>query len=100
MTLEQSTRRILMAVQSQDLEMLQAASKERASIIALLAAVPPTPTLCEAVAASIVAGEEAQKAIHAIRHRVRKDSRRLANIEHGFLRVLQPSPIPQIDYKG
>jgi hypothetical protein len=99
MTLQQTTRRIQKAAEAQDLEALQAASIERATAIAALASIVPTPTLREAVAASIAAGDEARRAIHSIRQRIRKDSRRLANIQHGFLRALLPSA-HRIDCKG
>jgi len=100
MTLEQTTRRILAASDAQDLEALQAASKERESAIAMLASLEPTPALRDAVAASLQAGEEAKRTIHSIRQRLRKDSRRLANIEHGFLRVHAPAAKHQIDCQG
>ena len=83
MTLEQNTRRILKAVEAQDLEALQAASKERESAIAI-ARVTRTHarvTRCRGCAASLQAGEEAKRTIHSIRQRLRKDSRRLANID-------------------
>jgi hypothetical protein len=100
MTLEQTTLRILRAVETQDLAVLEQASKERASAMRMLASIPPTPELRDTVAASIAAGEEARRAIRSIRQRLRKDSRRLANIEHGFLRALLPTAHPQIDCKG
>jgi hypothetical protein len=100
MTLEQSTRRILAAVEAQDLAALQAAAKGRESAMAMLASIPPTPELRKAMAASITAGEEATRAIRGIRQRIRKDSRRLANIERGFLGALFPLPEHRIDYKG
>jgi hypothetical protein len=99
MTLEQTTQRTLSAAGAQDLEALRGASKERESAIAALASLPPTPALREAVAASIAAGEEAKRAIRTIRQRTRKDSRRLATIEHGFLRALVPAK-HQVDFKG
>jgi hypothetical protein len=100
MTLEQTTERILAAVEAQDLPALQGAAKERESAMAMLASIPPTPELRKAVAASIAAGEEAKRAIRGIRQRIRKDSRRLANIEDGFLRALFPPAKHWIDYKG
>ncbi len=100
MTLEQSTRRILNAVEAQDLEALEGASKEREWVMKTLASMAPTQALRDAVAESIAAGELAQKTIRAIRHQIRKDSRRLANIQHGFLRALAPAERPRIDCQG
>jgi hypothetical protein len=100
MTLEQTTQRILLAVEAQDLEMLQAAAKERETAIASLSSIPPSPALHEAITASIAAGEEAKLAIRAIQQGIRKDSRRLANIEHGFLRAILPTVKRQIDCQG
>jgi hypothetical protein len=99
MTFEQITRRILAASEAQDLPALQEASKERRSAMAMLPSMTPTPELRDAVAASIAAGEEARRAIRAIQQRLRKDSRRLTNIEQGFLRALVPAK-HQIDCKG
>jgi hypothetical protein len=99
MTLEQATRLILAAAAAHDLEALQAASNERKSSIAMLASIPPTPALRDAVEASIAAGEEARRAIRAIQQRLRKDHRRLANIKHGFLRVQIPAT-HRIDCQG
>jgi hypothetical protein len=99
MTLEQSTRLILAAADARDLEALQAASKQRESSIAMLASMPPTRALRDAVDASIAAGEEARRAIRAIQQRLRKDHRRLANIKHGFLRAQLPAT-HQIDCQG
>jgi hypothetical protein len=100
MTLEQTTRRILAAAEAQDLAALQAASKQRERAIAMLGSTPPTPELRDAMAASIAAGEEAQRAIRAIKQRMRRESRRLANIEDGFLRALLPATNHRIDCKG
>jgi hypothetical protein len=100
MTLEQTTWWILCAVETEDLEALEKASQERVSAMQMLASIPPTLELREAVAASIAAGEEARRAIRSIRQRARKDSRRLENIEQGFLRALLPAAHPQIDYEG
>jgi len=99
MTLEQVTTRILAAAEAQDLVALEEASKERESAMTMLPSMPPTPALRDAVAASLVAGEQAKVAIRAIRQRIRMDSQRLANIEHGFLRILAPAE-HQIDCKG
>lgn len=93
MTLDETTRRILAAVEARDLPALQEAAKQRNTAIAALASLPPTPALRDAVARSIAAGEEAKRTIRAIR-------RRLANIEHGFVRALRPTAKHQIDYKG
>jgi len=100
MTLEQTTRRVLAAADAQDLAALEAASRQREFAIAGLSSVPPTPELRDAVAASIAAGEEAKRTLRTIQRRLRKDSRRLANIEHGFLRSLAPAAKHQIDCKG
>jgi len=99
MTLEQNTRRIFAAVEAQELEALQASLKERAAAIAMLASIPPTPALRDAVEASIAAGEEAKRAIRAIQQRLRKESRRLANIKQGFL-LVSPPATHQIDCNG
>ena len=99
MTLEQTTGLILAAATAHDLEALQAASNERKSSIAMLASIPPTPALRDAVEASIAAGEQARRAIRSLQHRLRQDSRRLTTIEHGFLRALVPAK-HHIDYQG
>jgi len=99
MTFEQITLRILAAAEAHDLQALREASKDRQSAIAMLTSTTPTPELRDAVAASIAAGEEARRAIRTIQQRLRKDSRRLTNIEHGFLRALVPAR-HQIDCKG
>jgi hypothetical protein len=100
MTLIQTTERILAAAEAQDLAALKAASIEREAAIAALDSLPPTPALRNAVAASIAAGEEAKRAIRAIKQRARNESRRLVNIEHGFLHALRPAARLRIDCKG
>ncbi len=100
MTLEQTTQRILAAASAQDLAALEAASKLRQSAIAAISSAPPTPLLRNAVAASIAAGEEAKRAIRVIKQRIRNESRRLSNIETGFVRALRPLAAHQIDCKG
>jgi hypothetical protein len=99
MTLEETTSRMLAAAEAEDLGALLAALKDRESAIAALASIQPTVELRNAVEASIAAGEEARRAIRAIKQRIRTVSRRLANIEGGFLRVLTPVK-HQIDCKG
>jgi hypothetical protein len=100
MTLEQTTRHILAAVKAQDLAALEAAARERAAVISRLSSLPATPELRGAIAASLEAGEEAQKTIRAIRRRLRGESRRLQGIENGFLRALRPAVKHRIDYQG
>jgi hypothetical protein len=97
MILEQNTRRIFAAAQARDLDALRFASGEREAAIAMLASIPPTHALRDAVEASIAAGEEAKVAIRAIQQSLRKESRRLANIKQGFLHV---SETHRIDCKG
>ena len=99
MTLEQITRRIRAAAEAQDLPALQKAARERQSAIVMLSSMTPTPELRDAVAASIAAGEQARRAIRSIQQRLRRESRRLTTIEHGFLRA--PVPVKhQIDCHG
>ncbi|HTB15680.1 MAG TPA: hypothetical protein VK752_29115 [Bryobacteraceae bacterium] len=100
MTLEQTTRRILTAVEALDLEGLEGAAKERDHAIAMLDSLPPTPALRNAVAASIAAGEEAKRAIRTIRQRFRRESRRLERIEDGFVRALRPVVHHRVDCRG
>jgi hypothetical protein len=100
MTLEQTTPRILAAVEVQDLGALEAASKEREAAIAALASIPATPELRDAVAASIAAGEEARRAIRVIKRRSLHESRRLTHIENGFVRALRAPVKHQIDCKA
>jgi hypothetical protein len=100
MTLEQSTERILAAAEAQDLGLLRAASEMRELAMAELGSAVPTARLRDAVAASIEAGEEAKRAIRTIRLRGRHESRRLANIERGFVRALRPAVGHQVDCKG
>ena len=100
MTLEQTTRRMLAAVEVQDLDALEAASKEREAAIATLASIPASPELREAVAASIAAGEEAKRTMRVIKQRLRHESRRLTHIENGFVRALRAPVKHQIDCEG
>ena len=100
MTLEQTTEWILAAAEAQNLEALLAASKEREAAIAWLVTAAPTVELHHAVAASLAAGDEAGRAIHRIKQRIRNESRRLANIEHGFVRALRPAAGHRIDCNG
>lgn len=100
MTLEQTTKRILAAAAMQDLAALEAAGKEREAAIAALGSMESMAALRNAVAASIAAGEEAKKVIRVIKHRLFSESRRLTNIERGFVRVLHPSARHQVDCKG
>jgi hypothetical protein len=100
MTLEQSTQRILAAAEAQDLALLEAAGRMREEAIAALASAPPTPVLRSALEGSIVAGEEARRAIRAIKQRIRGESRRLANIEKGFVRALRPGAEHRVDCQG
>jgi hypothetical protein len=99
MTLEQTTKRMLAAAQAEDLLALVGALREREIAFATLASIPPSLDLRDAVEASIAAGEEARRAIRAIKLRIRKITWRLASIEHAFLRVLLPGK-HQIDCKG
>jgi len=100
MTLERTTERILKAAEAQDLAALAAASLERQSAISMVYLMPQTPALRDAVAASIAAGAEAKRAIQAIRQRLRKEGRRLVNIEQGFLRGLAPAAPHRVDWRG
>jgi hypothetical protein len=100
MTLEQTTWRVIAAAEALDPAALETAAKERATAIAALSSVPPTPALLDQVAASIAAGEEAKRALRAIKQRIRKDSRRLAHIQTGFLRALTPVASHQVDCEG
>src|SRR5271154_5417298 len=100
MTFEQTTRRILAATEVQNLAELQAAGKERARAIAMLASLPPSQELYNAVEVSIAAGEEARRAIRMIQQRLRNESRRLERIEHGFLRASLPAAMHRIDCQG
>lgn len=100
MTLEQTTHLVLSAAELQELGALEAAGKERASALAALGSLAPTPELRDAVAASIEAGEEAKRTIRAIKQRSRSESRRLERIEAGFVRALRPAAGHRIDCKG
>jgi hypothetical protein len=100
MTLEQTTQRILRAVEAQDLEALTTSAEQRRSAIAMLRSMPASPGLRDAVAASIAAGEAATRVIRIIRQRMRKDSGRLTQIKDGFLHGSLPAATPQIDCKG
>lgn len=100
MTLEQTTERTLAAAELQDLAALEMARVLRESAIAALASSSPTQELCQKVAASIAAGEQAKQAIHAIRRRIRNESRRLALIENGFLRAQRAPQQHQIDCRA
>ncbi len=80
--------------------MLKAAGEMRAEAIAALDSIRPTFELCDAVKASIAAGEAAKRAIRVIKQRIRHESRRLANIESGFVRALAPAARHQVDCKG
>lgn len=100
MTLEETTRLILVAAELQDLAAIQSACKEREAAMAALGSQPPTEELRDAVAQSIDAGEEAKRTIRLIKQRIRNESRRLARIETGFVSALRPAPKPRIDCKG
>jgi len=100
MTLEQSTEHIRSAAEAQNLEALQAAHVERKAAIAALKSQPPSPRLRDAIAASLQAGEEAKRTIRLIKQCLRNDSRRLANIDDGFIRALRPVSVSRINYKG
>jgi hypothetical protein len=100
MTLEQTTQLTINAAELQELEALQAAREMREAAIAALDSVRPTVDLCDAVKASIAAGEAARRAIRVIKQRIRLESRRLANIESGFVRALTPATRHQIDCQG
>ncbi len=100
MTLEETTRRMHEAAQAEDLGALMTALKDREAALSALASLPPTLELRDAVEASIEAGEEARRAIQAITQRIRTVSRRLANIDQGFLKVLVPVGKHRVDCKG
>jgi hypothetical protein len=100
MTLEQSTENIRSAAEAQNLEALQAANVERKAVIAALKSQPPSPQLRDAIAASLQAGEEAKRTIRLIKQCLRNDSRRLANLEDGFIRALRPVSVSRINCKG
>jgi ribosome recycling factor len=100
MTLERTTKMVLAAVELQDLGTLEAAGKERAAAIAGLGAIPPTPELRQSLTEALAAGEEARRSIRLIRHRLRKESRRLEKIETGFLGALRLPPRHRVDCSG
>lgn len=100
MTLENSTERILAAVATQNFEALEAGVKQREAAMAAIASAPPTFLLRDAIAASLAAGEEAKRALRVLRQRMRHESRRLSNIEQGFVQALRPAPSYQVDCKG
>jgi hypothetical protein len=100
MTLEQNTEHIRSAAEAQNLEALQAANIERKAVIAVLKSLPPSPQLRDAISASLQAGEEAKRSIRLIKQCLRNDSRRLANIDDGFIRALRPVSVSRINYKG
>jgi hypothetical protein len=100
MTLEETTDAILAAAEAADIEALEEARRLRETAMVALGSNPPSPELCSSIKASIAAGEEAKRAILAIKQRIRGESRRLATIESGFVRELQPAVGPHIDCKG
>lgn len=100
MTIEQTTPRILAAAEAQNLEALQAACKEREAAIAGIGLLAPTEALRNAVAASLAAGEEAKRSLRVIKQRIRNESRRLAQIETGFVRALRPEAVHEVDCEG
>jgi hypothetical protein len=100
MTLEQTTEHIRSAAEAQNLEALQAANIERKALIVALKALPPSQELRAAIAASLEAGEEAKRSIRLIKQCLRNDSRRLANIDDGFIRALRPVSVSRINWKG
>jgi hypothetical protein len=100
MTLEQTTRLILSASELQDLTALHAAGVEREAAIANLGSLPATEELRNALLDSLKAGEEARRTIRLLKQRVRHESRRLENIETGFICALRPAGPHRIDCKG
>jgi predicted RNase H-like nuclease (RuvC/YqgF family) len=100
MTIEQTTERIRSAAEAQNMAALQAANVERKTMIATLKSLPPSQQLRDAIAASLQAGEEAKRTIRLIKQCLRNDSRRLANIDDGFIRALRPVSVSRINYKG
>ncbi|MGA3188610.1 MAG: hypothetical protein ABSF22_16010 [Bryobacteraceae bacterium] len=100
MTLEQTTELILAAAAALDPAALEEAGRERQAAIARLGLLKPTLALRDAVACSLAAGEAAKRALRAIKQHTRNESRRLANIEHGFVRALHPAARHRIDCKG
>jgi hypothetical protein len=104
MILDRSTARILAAAKLEDLALLESARHFRqddiASLGSSLGSGQPSVELCDSIAASIAAGEEAKRAIRVIKHRLLRESRRLANIENGFLCGERLPLNPRLDYKG
>lgn len=100
MTLEQTTESMLAAAQAEDLMALLVALKERQAVMATLDSIPPSQQLRDALEASIAAGEEARRTIRTIKQRIQRASRKLANIEHGFLHLLLPIGKHRVDCKG
>lgn len=97
MTLKQATERTLVAAELQDLAALEVARELRESAIAALASASPTQELCQEITASIAAGEQAKQAIQTIKRRIRNESRRLAQIESGFVRAQRAPQKHQVD---
>jgi hypothetical protein len=100
MTLEETTEAILVAAEAQDLAALEEARKQREEAMAALSTLSPTIALRNAVADSIKAGEDARRALRIMKQRMRDESRRLAQIESGFLHGLGGSVPHRIDCKG
>ena len=97
MTGQKATARMVLAAEAQDLESIEEALKARAAEIHALAGAPPTAELASRITAAIEDGEKAAAALHAMRHRIRMDCRRLTKIRDGFL---TSTPDIHIDYRG
>jgi len=89
MTLQEATRQMVAAAESEDLEFLLEALAARAQ--AIETASP------EEMAAVLDDGESVLRMLQSFKRRVHLDSRRLAQIERGFIKNL-PAAQPLVDF--
>jgi len=100
MTLQESTGRLLAAIEAEDFTALAKALEARAAAIAQFRASRPSPASIAMGQDSLRAGQTACLLLQALKQRIASESRRLAQIQEGFVESLRHSHQSRVDYRG
>lgn len=100
MTLEESTQRLTAAIEAEDFTAIAKALEARAAAIAEFGESTPSPASIATGESALRAGETAWLRLQALKQRIATGSRRLAQIQEGFVESLRPSRPSHVDFRG
>jgi hypothetical protein len=98
--IEEANRRALQAAESGDSDTLGAALDARATAIAALVRLEPSPELAQHLASAIQTGKVLNNALSALKARIRTEGGRAAQLQAGLSAGLAAPPKTHIDYHG